>query len=83
MHPNMSNFKDNYIPILCLIKKYSHTVAYKANTHRAYEKSQHAEDFGCIKLNLLLKIHITVLLRRVSSIHAEKMEYLCVMSQTR
>ena len=46
-----------YIPILCLIKKYSHTVAHKANTHRAYEKSQHAEDFGCIKINSLLKIY--------------------------
>ena len=48
----------DYISIHCLIKKYSHTVtvAYKANTHRAYEKSQHAEDFGCININLLRKI---------------------------
>ena len=28
----------------------SHTVAYHPNARRAYEKSQHAEDFGHIKI---------------------------------
>ena len=32
----------------------SHTVAYNPNARRAYEKSQHAEDFGRIKINLFL-----------------------------
>ena len=32
--------------------KSSHTVAYNPNARRAYEKSQHAEDFGRIKINL-------------------------------
>ena len=58
MNPSMSNFKDyDYIPILCLIEKCSHTVAYKANEHQAFEKSQHAEDFGCKKIICLLKFN--------------------------
>ena len=32
----------------------SHTVAYNQNARRAYKKSQHAEDFGRIKINLFL-----------------------------
>ena len=36
------------------ILKSSHTVAYNPNARRAYEKSQHAEDFGRIKINLFL-----------------------------
>ena len=32
----------------------SHTLAYKPNARRAYEKSQHAEDFGHITLNSFL-----------------------------
>ena len=32
----------------------SHTLAYNPNARRAYEKSQHAEDFGRIKINLYL-----------------------------
>ena len=41
----------------------SHTIAYNPNARRAYEKSQHAEDFGRIKLicsfNSLLQSHIS------------------------
>ena len=41
----------------------SHTVAYNPNARRAYEKSQHVEDFGRIKLicsfNSLLQSHIS------------------------
>ena len=41
----------------------SHTVAYNPNARRAYEKSQHTEDFGRIKLicsfNSLLQSHIS------------------------
>ena len=32
----------------------SHTVAYNQNARRAYEKSQHAEDFGRKNINLFL-----------------------------
>ena len=32
----------------------SHTVAYNPNVRQAYEKSQHAEDFGRIKIKLFL-----------------------------
>ena len=32
----------------------SHTLAYNPHARLAYEKSQHAEDFGHIKINLYL-----------------------------
>ena len=35
------------------LKQQSHSV-YNPNAHRAYEKSQHAEDFGRIKINIPL-----------------------------
>ena len=37
-----------------IILNSSHTVAYNPNTRRVYEKSQHAEDVGRIKINLFL-----------------------------
>ena len=39
-----------YIPDL----NSSHTVVYNPNVRQAYKKFQHAEDFGHIKINLLL-----------------------------
>ena len=38
----------------------SHTLAYNPNAHRAYEKSQHDEDFGHIKMNVFLELAIVV-----------------------
>ena len=38
----------------------SRIVAYNPNARRAYEKSQHAEDFGRIKFNLFLLLVLAV-----------------------
>ena len=47
----------------CFDLNSSHTVASNPNARRAYENSQHAEDFGRIKLicsfNTLLQSHIS------------------------
>ena len=38
----------------------SHNVAYNPNARRAYEKSEHAEDFGRIKIDLFLSLALAV-----------------------
>ena len=56
---------------------------------RAHEKSQHAEDFGCIKINLFLQHALAVTQYRVTEAcdgrikNLKVFEHACVTSQTR
>ena len=45
---------------ILLIFKSSQTLAYNSNARRAYENSEHAEDFGRIIISLFLKLVLAV-----------------------
>ena len=62
----------------------SHTLAYNQKAHRVYEKSQHAEDFGHIKIFCSFNSHERVTEACVGRIKNLKvLVFVCVASQTR